>query len=110
MDPAIGLCLGLLVWCAHRQLRIYQQSKHLRPAVLWCFWVEHSIFNWLPVKPIPFITVAKILGLTISLTGTNIPDSGLIFLDQCVQAIPLQMRYLYPSARGCGICPSKVPN
>ena len=88
MDPAIGLCLGLLVWCAHRQLRIYQQSKTAAALDRYgVFWVEQL-----------HLQLATGESLSRSLqwaknTWTDrfpslaqmIPDSGLDIRDQCVQ-------------------------
>ena len=88
IDPAIGLCLGLLVWCAHRQQRIYQQSKTAAALDRYgVFWVEQL-----------HLQLATGESLSRSLqwaknTWTDrfpslaqmIPDSALDIRDQCVQ-------------------------
>ena len=88
VDPAIGLCVGLLVWYAHRQQRVYQQSK--TAAILercGVFWVEQL-----------HLQLATGESLSRSLQSAKntwndrfpalarfIPDSELDIRDQCAQ-------------------------
>lgn len=86
MDPAIGLCVGLLVWCAYRQQRIYQQSQTAMALDRFgVFWVEQL-----------HLQLATGESLSRSLQWAKnawsdrfpslerfIPDSGLDIRDQC---------------------------
>ena len=88
MDPVIGLGLGLLVWCAHRQLRIYQQSKTAAALDRYgIFWVEQLHLQ---------LATGESLSRSLQWAKNTwtarfpslaqmIPDSGLDIRDQCVQ-------------------------